>query len=226
MRLAFLTVVALVSPLSCTEKEVDEPAPTPFEQAVLQAMQGEIRTAEERTWDAERQPVQVLEFVRLEQDMRVLEVLPFSGWYTKILAPLLKENGKLYVTHPSPTSYSEAFGPVAGLPGLEEVEEIAWGAAAVGGTPFFAPGAWNVESVDLVLTFHDYQSFAPAARQAVNESSFDALKPGGLYGIVDRTDPVLVTKEAQDAGFMLLDFSQSVTGDSAPYALLFVKPEE
>jgi predicted methyltransferase len=253
MRLAFFTVLALIAPF--TFAQPGQP-PSPLQQAVQQAMQGEIRTAEERGRDRERQPAQVLEFFRLRQDMRVIEILPFSGWYTKILAPLLKENGKLYITHPSPTFYSEAFAPAAGLPGLEDVEEIAWGAEAAGGTPFFASGAWRVEPVDLILTFRNYHNFAPAARMAVNQSSFDALKPGGFYGIVDHTrrhmeadnpengrrmDPVLVIKEVQEAGFMLLDFStalrraddelryevgrQSVTGNSDRFALLFVKPE-
>jgi predicted methyltransferase len=222
MRLAFFTVIALASPFAFAQFG---PPPSPLQQAVMQAMQGEIRTAEDRGRDQERQPAQVLEFFRLRQDMRVIEILPFSGWYTKILGPLLKDDGKLYVTHPSPTFYSDAFDPVRGLPGLDEVEEIAWGAEATGNTPFFASGRWDVEPVDLVLTFRNYHNFTPAARMAVNTSSFDALKPGGLYGIVDHTrrhmepgntengrrmDPVLVIKEVQEAGFRFVDYSPAL----------------
>jgi predicted methyltransferase len=222
MRLAFFTVLAFVSPFAFAQ--FGQP-PSPLRQAILQAMQGEIRTAEERARDRERQPADVLEFFRLEQDMRVIEILPFAGWFTKILAPLLKEDGKLYVTHPSPTFYSEAFVPVADLPGLEDVEEIPWGAESPGGTPFFASGPWDVEPVDLVVTFRNYHNFTPDTRMAVNKSAFDALKPGGLYGIVDHTrrhmepdntengrrvDPVLAIKEVQEAGFRLLDFSTAL----------------
>lgn len=218
-----LTILALLPPLAAAQ--FGQP-PSPLQQAVLEAMQGEIRTAEERARDRERQPAQVLEFFRLRPDMRVIEVLPFSGWYTKILAPILQEDGKLYVTHPSPTFYSDAFDPVAGLAGLEDVEEIPWGAEFPGsGTPFFAPGEWDVEPVDLVLTFRNYHNFAPAARAAMNASTFDALEPGGLYGIVDHTrrhmepdnpengrrmDPVLVIKEVQAAGFELVDYSAAL----------------
>lgn len=219
MRLTILTALALISPLALAQ--FGQP-PSPLQQAVLAAMQGELRTDEERARDRNRQPAQVLEFFRLEPDMRVIEILPFSGWYTKILAPVLKENGKLYVTHPSPTFYSDAFVPVKSLAGLEEVEEIGWGRGPAGDTPFFAPGRWDVEPVDMVLTFRNYHNFAPDARRAVNESSFDALKPGGLYGIVDHTrrhmepdnpengrrmDPVLVIKEVQEAGFRFVDYS-------------------
>jgi len=219
MRFMLLTVLTSLSPLANAQFA----PPSPFQRAVQEVMQGDIRTDEERARDAERQPAQVLEFFRLEQDMRVIEILPFSGWYTKILAPLLEEDGKLYVTHPSPTFYSDAFEPVADLEGMEEVEEIDWnGPADPGGTPFFASGSWDVEPVDLVLTFRNYHNFSPDARMAVNQSSFDVLKPGGLYGIVDHTrrhmepnnpengrrmDPVLVIKEVQEAGFELVDYS-------------------
>lgn len=199
--------------------------PSPLAQAIQQAMQSEIRTPEERARDRERQPVQVLEFFRLRPDMRVIELLPFAGWFTKIIAPIVKEDGKLYITHPSPTFYSDAFTPVKSLPGLEDVEEIPWGAEFTGGTPFFASGTWDVEPVDLVVTFRNYHNFTPAARMAVNDSAFDALKPGGLYGIVDHTrrhmepdnpengrrvDPVLLIKEVQAAGFELLDYSTAL----------------
>ncbi len=224
MRLALLTIFALAA--SHALAQPGQP-PSPIQQAVQRAMASDIRTPEERARDRERQPVQKLEFFRLRPDMRVIEILPFSGWFTKIIAPV-----------------------------LEDVEEIPWGAEFTGGTPFFASGRWDVERVDLVLTFRNYHNFAPAARMAVNKSAFDALKPGGLYGIVDHTrrhmepdssengrrvDPVLVIKEVQEAGFRLVDYStalrrpddelryevgrQSVTGNSDRFALLFMRPE-
>jgi predicted methyltransferase len=221
MRLIYLAAAAaaLASSLSFAQP----PPPSPFQQRVLEIMESDVRTAEDRARDRERQPHQVLEFFRLEDDMRVIEILPFAGWYTKILAPLLADNGKLYVTHPSPTFYSDAFAPAAQLEALAEVEEIDWnGAGTPGGTPFFASGPWDVEPVDLVLTFRNYHNFTPDARMAVNRSVFGALKPGGLYGVVDHTrrhmepdspengrrmDPVLVIKEVQQAGFELVDYS-------------------
>jgi predicted methyltransferase len=183
MRPALLAMLVLAAPLALAQP--GQP-PSPIQQAVQRAMASDIRTPEERARDRERQPAQVLEFFRLRPDMRVIEILPFSGWYTKILGTVL-ENGKLYVTHPSPTFYSDAFTPVRNVPGLEDVEELPWGRQFAGGTPFFASGPWNVEPVDLVVTFRNYHNFARDARMAVNTSSFDALKPGGLYGIVDHT---------------------------------------
>jgi predicted methyltransferase len=184
-------------------------------------MQGEIRTAEEKARDVNRLPVETLSFFRLREDMRVIEILPSGGWYTKILAPVLREKGRLYVTHPA-GRYADAFQATASLPGMEKVEQIGWGAAPTGSGAFGPSGKWDVAPVDLVLTFRNYHNFSEADRAAVNKSTFDALKPGGLYGIVDHTrrhneptsrangrrvDPVLVIKEVQDAGFVLEDFS-------------------
>lgn len=196
--------------------------PTAFQQRVQVAMQGEIRTPEERARDVNRLPVEILSFFRMREDMRVIEVLPAGGWFTKILAPVLRDKGKLYVTHPA-GFYADAFRPVKALPGLEKVEEIGWGASGGGsGGPFGPSGKWNVAPVDLVVTFRNYHNFSPADRATVNKSTFDALKRGGYYGIVDHTrrhnepgsrensrrvDPVLVIKEVQAAGFLLVDSS-------------------
>jgi len=195
----------------------------PFAQRIRAAMQSDIRTPEEKARDVNRLPVEVLSFFRMREDMRVIEILPAGGWFTKLLGPALKEKGKLYVTHPE-GRYAEQFRAIARLPGLEQVEEIPWGgqAGAGSGGPFGPSGRWNVAPVDMAVTFRNYHNFSPADRATVNKSVFDALKPGGLYGIVDHTrrhneptnaqnrrrvDPVQVIREVQEAGFVLVDSS-------------------
>jgi predicted methyltransferase len=224
MRLVQTTrlVAATCLALAAATLHAQQSAPTPFQQSVLKAMQGDIRTAEEKARDVNRLPVETLTFFRLRENMRVIEILPSGGWYTKILAPVLRDKGKLYVTHPA-GRYADEFKDTAKLPGMEKVEQIGWGATAPASGGAFGPsGNWNVAAVDLVLTFRNYHNFSPADRATVNKSAFDALKKGGLYGIVDHTrrhnepttrengrrvDPVLVIKEVQAAGFVLEDFS-------------------
>ncbi len=80
----------------------------------------------------------------------------------------------------------------------------------------------GVEDVDMVLTFRNYHNFDAQSRAALNASVFKALKPGGIYGVVDHTrrhmqpddpenrrrmDPVLAIMEIQAAGFELVAFS-------------------
>jgi predicted methyltransferase len=250
--LLIFTTLVMTGPALCAQQA----NPTPFQQSVLRAMQGEIRTPEERARDVNRLPVEILSFFRMREDMRVIEVLPSGGWFTKILGPTLKEKGKLYVTHPD-GRYAEQFRAIAKLPGLEKVEEIGWGASGGGSGAFGPSGPWKVDPVDMVVTFRNYHNFSVADRATVNKSTFDALKPGGYYGIVDHTrrhneptsrangrrvDPVLVIKEVQEAGFVLVDFSNlyykpndaltlevadpSVNDRTDRVALLFRKPEQ
>ena len=223
MRLSSSSLLAVAASVFFDAEVQAQPAnPTPFQQRVIAAMQGDIRTPEERARDVYRMPPEILEFFRMRADMRVIEILPAGGWFTKILAPVLRDEGKLYVAHPE-GFYANAYREIADLPGLEEVEEIGWGATAQGaGGPFGPSGRWDVEPVDMAVTFRNYHNFSPADRDTVNRSVFGALKPGGYYGIVDHTrrhnepdnrdnrrrvDPVLVIKEVQEAGFELVDFS-------------------
>ena len=221
MRLPFRSLLAFAA-LLAPAADAQPTNPTPFQQRVLAAMQGDIRTPEERARDVNRMPAEILEFFRMRENMRVIEILPAGGWFTKILAPVLKEEGKLYVAHPE-GFYADAYRRIADLPGLEAVAEIDWGSPAAGsGGPFGPSGRWDVEPVDMAVTFRNYHNFSPADRATVNRSVLDALKPGGYYGIVDHTrrhnelntrengrrvDPVLVIKEVQDAGFEFVGFS-------------------
>ncbi len=241
MRIPFRSLLAVVAALSLGPALHAQPAnPTPFQQRVIAALQGEIRTPEERARDVNRLPAEILEFFRMREDMRVIEILPAGGWFTKILAPVLRDEGRLYVAHPA-GFYADAYRRIADLPGLEEVEEIGWGATAQGsGGPFGPSGRWDVEPVDLAVTFRNYHNFSPADRAAVNRSVFAALKSGGYYGIVDHTrrhnepqnrqngrrvDPVLVIKEVQDAGFELVDFSDLYYRPNDALALEVANPE-
>ena len=192
-------------------------------QAIQLAMANEIRPSDDSARDDERKPLEVLSFFRLEQDMRVIEILPFGGWFTKIIGPVVRDSGMLYTVQPELGAYSDALNPVLELPGMDKVAKLDWnGRAPEGRNPFVGSGTWDVEPVDLVVTFRNYHNFGYDDRMSINKSAFDVLKPGGLYGIVDHTrrhmeadnrengrrmDPVLVIKEVQDTGFVFVDYS-------------------
>lgn len=189
---------------------------------VKMAMKSEIRTEAEKERDRNRLPVQTLDFFGLEADMKVVELLPGGGWYTKILAPVLKEEGELTV----------AYGTSRAAKLIEENESLS--AVKIGaedsnifrkeGARFYSleNADLGVKNVDMVLTFRNYHNFAEDGRMAMNDAAWDALKMGGIYGVVDHTrrhmegdsdenrrrvDPVLAIKEIQAAGFELLDYS-------------------
>ena len=63
------------------------------------AMASDVRNESERDRDRNRKPVDTLKFFGLRDDMKVIELMPGRGWYTKLLAPVLAENGELYVAY-------------------------------------------------------------------------------------------------------------------------------
>ena len=61
------------------------------------ALAAESRPEADRERDSNRRPLRTLKFFGLKDNMRVMELLPGGGWYTRLLAPVLAENGQLYV---------------------------------------------------------------------------------------------------------------------------------
>lgn len=189
---------------------------------ITAAMQGEIRTAEEVARDDNRKPLETLTFFGLEDDMRVLELVPGGGWYTRILAPVLREDGELYVA----IGTDGVRQNLLTQPGFDHVEVLDIGVAPERtgpfNTSFIAPFDFGVNDVDLALTFRNMHNFTPEGRANINAAVFRALRSGGRYGIVDhsrrhmepmtaenrrRADVVQIIKEVLAAGFELVDYS-------------------
>ncbi|HSG91595.1 MAG TPA: hypothetical protein VLA56_20420 [Pseudomonadales bacterium] len=222
---------------------------------VRAAMGAADRPAADRDRDANRKPVETLAFFGLRDDMRVLELVPGGGWYTRLLAPALAERGKLYVAIGTGTVERELVGK-AGFEGLEILPFDAAGERDADGRRDLRPFSFGVEDVDLVLTFRNLHNFSEPGRMAMNEAAFAALRPGGHYGVVDHTlrhmqpdhaevrrrmDPVRMIREIEAAGFEFVDFSDlhyrpddelryevgraTVTGNTDRFTLLFRKPE-
>ncbi len=186
------------------------------------AMKSDIRSQAEVDRDANRKPVETLNFFGLQEDMSVVELVPGGGWYTKLLVPLLAEKGTYY----GALGTTRIENNLSTLPGFERMNIIAKDAnlSREEGSRFFAieSDGLGVSDVDMVLTFRNYHNFSDQGRAAMNKLAFDALAPGGIYGVVDHTarhmepltpsnrrrfDPVKAIKEIQDAGFVLVDFS-------------------
>ena len=64
---------------------------------IEKAVASDHRSSENRARDQYRHPVETLLFFGMQPGMNVLEILPGMGWYTEILAPLLKDKGQLTV---------------------------------------------------------------------------------------------------------------------------------
>ena len=186
------------------------------------ALAAESRPEADAERDRNRKPLETLEFFGLEDDMTVLELIPGGGWYTRVLAPVLAEKGKLYVAIGT-RRVSES---VLTEPGFEKVEVIETddNIRRPEGSRYYALDDFDfgISGVDMVLTFRNVHNFDAESRERMNRAVFDALKSGGLYGVVDHTkrhmepdnpenrrriDPVLVVKEMLDIGFEFVGYS-------------------
>lgn len=218
------------------------------------AMDAPDRPAADRARDRNRKPVETLAFFGLRDDMRVLELVPGGGWYTRLLAPTLADHGTLY----------EAIGTggiqrnLLGEAPFDKVKVLDFDAIGERDGPRsdVRPFSFGVTDLDLVLTFRNEHNFTESGRAAIARAAFEALKPGGVYGVVDHTrrhmqadyyenwrrmDPVEIIKEIQAVGFVFEDYSDlhyrpddelryevgraTVTGNTDRFTLRFRKPE-
>jgi predicted methyltransferase len=194
----------------------------PIKEKIEAAMASDLRTQAEVDRDRNRRPVQTLTFFEVEDDMKVVELIPGGGWYTKLLAPALNEKGEYFAA----IGTSRIETNLSDKPGFEKMRIVAKDAELYReeGARFYSMKATDlgVTDADVVLTFRNYHNFSEQGRKKMNELAFNALKPGGIYGVVDHTarhmepqnssnrrriDPVLAIEEIQEAGFVLVDFS-------------------
>jgi len=189
---------------------------------IMAAMSSDMRTEAEVERDRNRKPVETLQFLGLKDDMRVLELLPGGGWYTKILAPTLKENGELYVA----IGTMRVNRDLLSVKGFDHVKVLDIGVTSERNGPFrksnIGAFEFGVSNIDLALTFRNMHNFTPEGRRNMNAAVYKALKSGGHFGVVDHTkrhmepmtaenrrraDPVQIIHEALEAGFEFVDFA-------------------
>ena len=209
-------LICIVSVLLSTQLMAADSAAT--RNKIEQALTGSIRDAAETARDANRRPGEVLEFFGLEDDMKVLEISPATGYWSKLVGPTLCENGGELIFS---VGVSDDFkNEVMSLDGLECSSAIN-NDITLRNLPEFS---FDDSQFDMVLTFWNLHNPSVEGRKNLNEAAFSALKSGGIYGVVDHTrrhleptsreaqngrrlDPVLIIKEMIDVGFEFVDFS-------------------
>jgi len=164
--------------------------------------------------DTFRHPTETLEFFDVKPDQTVIEIWPGGGWYTEILAPYLRDAGKLYAAHFDPEADKEYFQKsrqkflkkLEAKPELYKKVEVT---AFATNKPFeIAPAA----SADRVLTFRNLHNWYMNDQQdegvkTAFKAFYKALKPGGILGVVEHRLPKSRPESAQDkSGYMHQDY--------------------
>jgi len=178
------------------------------------AVENPARPEDDRARDADRKPAEVLDFFGIRPGMRVADLMCGTGYYTEILAGAVGPEGTVFA-HNTPFVLERWYeAPLAerlAKPGLEHVERI--------NSDFADPGLpADLDAALLIRFYHDFY-WMGGDREAFNRAVFTALKPGGVFGVVDhhaepgsgdrdtqtlhRVDAEMVKQEILAAGFEL-----------------------
>ncbi len=154
------------------------------------AIAGMHRTNTERARDPFRHPKETLEFFGFAPGQTVLEIWPGRLWYTKILAPVLREDGQLVVATTDPdadgfrgTLARDFNTAVTALPQVYgELETVVL-------SPPNHTNLGDAERYDLIVTFRNTHNWMQDnVHEQLYAELFRVLKPGGRLGVVQHRD--------------------------------------
>lgn len=159
------------------------------------ALAGPHRSDRNKARDRYRHPKETLAFFGLRRDMTVVEIWPGGGWYTEVLAPVLKGSGKLYAAqYGAASAFDYQKREDAAL--LEKAKAYPQVFSEVQFTTLWSPDRLAIAppgSADLVVTFRNVHNWlSPDYKQDPAKmfgAFFAALKPGGILGVVDHRWP-------------------------------------
>ncbi len=205
------------------------------------AVANSSRPEADRMRDADRKPAQVLAFAGVKPGMKVGELIPAGGYYTRLLSSVVGSSGHVYGLWPE--------GMAKGAPQmLEAVGKIAPNVSnvTIGAESLNVPG-----KLDVVWTSENYHDLhnpprgAPAGTpqpdaKPFDKAVYDALKPGGIFLIEDhaaaagagpeatfkmhRIDPAQVKAEVESVGFKLVGESDILKNPADPHTDMVFNP--
>lgn len=216
MRHQIAGVLALVLAACATGVGGDKGSATSA--AYTAAIADAARPEADKARDADRKPAEMLAFAGVKPGSKIGELIPGGGYFTRIFSKAVGPTGKVYAVA-APQQLAR-FKPIAD-------DKTNYPNVAVvpidGGAGFKAP-----EQVDLVWTsqnYHDIKNL-PVDINLYNKAVFDALKPGGVYVVLDhvaaanapadvtktlhRIPPELVKKEVTAVGFTFVGENNSL----------------
>jgi predicted methyltransferase len=179
-------------------------------EALTAILAGNQRSPENRARDEYRHPKETLLFFGIRPEMSVLEVWPEPGWYTEVIAPLLRDKGKYYAAviaaDPDNRNITQRLGEyrakLAARPDL--YDRVAVVSSPADGGDVVPPG-----SLDMVVTFRNMHNWMARdmAPQAF-ATMYRALKPGGVLGIVEhRGNPAVAQDPKAKSGYVNEDYA-------------------
>lgn len=203
---------------------------------IAAAVADRTRPAEDVARDADRKPAATLAFAGVKPGDKVAHYIANSGYFTRLLSGVVGPKGHVYAVE-----LKEIVSEGANAKGAEALVAWAQGRPNVSvdirastSTPRFPE---KLDVVWISQNYHDLHDrfLGPVDVAAFNRSVFDALKPGGLYVILDhvaapgapadvteklhRIDPAVVRREVEAAGFRFDGESPILANPADPHTV-------
>ncbi|MEI6418440.1 MAG: methyltransferase, partial [Sphingomonadales bacterium] len=173
------------------------------------------RPAEDVARDANRKPADMVAFAGIKPGMTVIDFLPGGGYFTRVFAQAVGAKGKVVALVPAA---AEARNP-AGAAALRALAGAGWPMISVANNIADPALAGTADVVWTAQNYHDLHNAMPAEGVIMfNRGILNALKPGGIYVVVDhvaadgagltatgtthRIDPAAIKAEVLAAGFV------------------------
>ena len=195
---------------------------------VTAAVADTARPAADTERDANRKPAETLAFAGVKPGDQVVELAPGKGYYTRLLSAVVGPNGKVYTlsSPPKPDAPPPPVQAIAADPHYSNVHPT-FGKLAEVKLPADSDLVWTTQN------YHDFHNIPDLQVSTLNKAVFDALKPGGIYFVLDhaaeagsgsrdtntlhRIDEETVKSEVKAAGFELVGESKMLRNKNDPH---------
>ncbi|MDB6141430.1 MAG: hypothetical protein JWP80_474 [Pseudomonas sp.] len=201
-----LIACSLASLLAAAQVQAapNAPASTVTDAQFSKVLAGDWRAPENSARDQYRHPQQTLQFFGLRANQTLIEITPGNGWYSELLAPLLKDKGRYIAAVQAPDSGDNARKSEEKLKQKFAADPKHYAKAKVQEFDPQNPSFGKPASVDTVLTFRNVHNWVMADdAPQMFKAFYTVLKPGGTLGVVDHRAKDGATEESiKDSGYL------------------------
>jgi predicted methyltransferase len=186
-------------------------------EAITKAVADPARPEADRVRDADRKPGEVIALTGIHPGAAIAEMMPGAGYFTRIFSKLVGPKGVVYAWVPAPPPNAPPGARNVAAPMIELAAKPDYANIKVVTLDPATPLPQPVDLVWTSLNYHDMHNRPDADLATSNRMALNALKPGGLYMVIDhaaekgsgkrdtsklhRIDPDLVRQEVTAAGF-------------------------
>ncbi|HEY0286955.1 MAG TPA: methyltransferase [Pseudomonas sp.] len=192
------------------------PASNITHEQFAKVLAGDWRLPQNSARDQYRHPEPTLQFFGLRANQTLIEITPGNGWYSEILAPLLKDKGHYIAAVVDPALNDYAKRGADGLKQKFAADPEHYGKAQIIEYNPKLPSFGKPASADVVLTFRNVHNWTDSKNEvATFKAVYDVLKPGGTLGVVDhRAKAGTTAQDNQNNGYLPTDYVVKLATDA------------